>query len=87
MADPRRPVISSAVATVLPDRRDGVVDAIRAMPGVEVAAAEGAKVVILIEAANRGEAGDRLTAVALLGGVVSANMVFEHVGEDEEVPT
>lgn len=82
---PERPghVISSAVVTVKPGWRDAVTATLAGSPGTEVRAAEGSKLVVLLEGATRGEVGGRLAAIALMDGVVSANMVFEHV-EDED---
>lgn len=79
-------VISSAVVAVLPARREAVVETLARMDGTEVAAAEGARIVVLLEGRSSGEVGSRLAEIALLEGVVSANMVFEHVETDEEIP-
>lgn len=73
-------VISSAVVSVLPNRLDSIAATLAGRAGVEVHAAEGSKIVIVLEA-PRGEAGNRLVEISLLDGVVSANMVFEHSEE------
>ena len=73
-------VISSAVVSVLPDRLDSVAATLAGLADVEVHAAEGRKIVIVLEA-PRGAAGNRLVEISLLDGVVSANMVFEHSEE------
>lgn len=73
-------VISSAVVSVLPDRLDSVAATLSGLADVEVHAAEGSKIVIVLEA-PRGAAGNRLVEISLLDGVVSANMVFEHSEE------
>jgi nitrate reductase NapD len=72
--------ISSAVVSVLPGRLDSIAATLSDLPGVEVRAAEGSKIVIVLEA-PRGETGRQLVEIALLDGVVSANMVFEHIEE------
>jgi nitrate reductase NapD len=74
-------VISSAVVTAMPDRVAGVRDCLSAMPDIEVTAGKGTKLVILLEGATREMVGGRLTEIATLDGVISANMVFEHVEE------
>ena len=81
---PRYHHISSAVVSVLPAMADDVVAQLSAMRDVEVHAHEGGKIVVVIEGASTGAMGDRLTRIALLDGVVAANMVFEHI-EAEEV--
>lgn len=78
-------IISSAVVSVMPGRREAVVEALVGMSGAEVRAAEGSKIVVILEGADRGEVGGRLLRIADLDGVVSANMVFEHVEIDAEV--
>lgn len=83
MAEARLHVISSAVVTVKPGRQSAVAEALARLPQTEVRAAEGGKIVVLLEGASRGEVGGRLTEIALLEGVITANMVFEHV-EDED---
>ena len=77
-------VISSAVVTVLPGRLDEVAAALAGLEGTEVAAATNGRIVIVLEGGSRGAVGGRLAAIALMDGVVSANMVFEHVEDDEE---
>ena len=57
---------------------------VSAMRDVVVHAHEGGKIVVVIEGACTGVMGDCLTRIALLDGVVAANMVFEHI-EAEEV--
>lgn len=86
MPDTRLHIISSAVVTVKPGCRDAVVTALGGLPSTEVRAAEGNKIVVILEGASRGEVGGRLAEVALIEGVITANMVFEHVEEDGEVP-
>jgi periplasmic nitrate reductase NapD len=74
-------VISSAVVSVLPGRLEAVAGALSSRPGVEVRAAEHNKIVVIIEGSTRDEVGGRLTGIALMDGVITANMVFEHVEE------
>jgi nitrate reductase NapD len=69
--------ISSAVISVLPDRRDEVLRALAALPGVEVHQRDTSKIVIVMEAAESGILGGRLAEIATWQGVLSANMVFE----------
>ena len=76
--------ISSAVVSVLPKMADDVVARLSGMPDVEIHAHEGGKIVVTFEGESTGAMGDHLTRIALLDGVVAANMVFEHI-EAEEV--
>jgi len=75
--------ISSAVVTALPQKADSVVVQLAAMEGVEVRARHQGKIVVVIEGDSTGAMGDCLTRMALLDGVVAANMVFEHIEEAE----
>lgn len=52
------------------------------MPGVEVHAGEGSRLVVTIEGPTSGMLGETLTRMSLIDGVISANMVFEHIEED-----
>lgn len=81
----RRPYhVSSAIVVVRPERMTVVQEQLASMDGVEVHAAEGGKVVVVIEGGSTGALGARLSEMSLLEGVVAANMVFEHV-EFEEI--
>lgn len=71
--------ISSAVVTVFPARCTEVTDRLNALPGTEVHRVENGKIVIVMEAATSGELGSRLAAIAMMDGVLSANMVFEQI--------
>ena len=75
--------ISSAVVAVLPARREEVRARLEKMPGVEVHAAEGSRLVLTIEGPTSGMLGETLTGISLMDGVISANMVFEHIEEAE----
>ncbi|QOF75606.1 chaperone NapD (plasmid) [Aminobacter sp. SR38] len=75
--------ISSAVVSALPHKADSVALQLASMEGVEVRARHQGKIVVVIEGDNTGAMGDSLTRMALLDGVVAANMVFEHIEEAE----
>jgi nitrate reductase NapD len=77
--------ISSAVVSAFPERCDEVVRQINALPLTEVHRVEGGKIVIVMEGASTGEIGARLTEIALLDGVLSANMVFEQIAELDDI--
>jgi nitrate reductase NapD len=65
-----------------------VAEAIAALPGAEVHAVEGSKIVIVLEGRESGEIGARLAQIALMDGVLAANLVYEHVERlvgDEDV--
>lgn len=83
-ASPARHHISSAVVVALPARREEIGGQLRAMPGVEIHAAEGSRIVITIEGPTSGMLGETLSAISLIEGVISANMVFEHIEEQED---
>lgn len=77
-------LISSAVVTSLPGREAAIAARIDAMPGLEVMALGHGKIVVVLEGGSVGEVGNLLTEIAGMAGVVSANMVFEHVEDREE---
>lgn len=71
--------ISSAVVTAFPEHCDAVVRQINALPNTEVHRVENGKIVVVMEAESTGEMGSRLTGIALMDGVLSANFVFEQI--------
>jgi nitrate reductase NapD len=70
--------ISSAVVTLLPGRENETLTKLAGMAGVEVCAGEGIKHVVLLEGPDSGAVGGLLAAIAVMDGVISANMAFEH---------
>jgi nitrate reductase NapD len=58
---------------------DKVLARLAAMPAVEVHGYQGGKIVVVVEGPSTGAMGDHLTRIALLDGVVAANMVYEHI--------
>ena len=77
--------ISSAVVSVLPERRDEVLRTLATLPGVEIHQRDASKIVIVMEAAESGILGSRLAEIASWQGVLSANMVFEQVDGPVEI--
>ncbi|WP_065754645.1 chaperone NapD [Bradyrhizobium paxllaeri] len=77
--------ISSAVVSVLPKHRDEVLQALAALPEVEVHQRDARKIVIVMEAAESGILGARLAEIACWQGVLSANMVFEQVERSADI--
>jgi nitrate reductase NapD len=73
-----RYLISSAVVSAFPERAQAVAQTIAALPGVEVRAVHGGKIVILLEGRESGAIGARLAEIALMDGVLAANLVYEH---------
>ena len=71
--------ISSAIVSVLPNRRAEVIERLTALPGVEIHHAESFKIVIVLESEDAGAIGSRLAEIAAWSGVLSANMVFEQI--------
>jgi nitrate reductase NapD len=69
--------ISSAVMSVLPERREEVLRMLATLPGVEIHYSEALKIVIVMEAEESGILGGRLAEIASWRGVLWANMVFE----------
>lgn len=71
--------ISSAVVRANPDKVSEVVEAIAGRPGAEIFHWEGDKIVVILEGPSTKAVGDCLSEIALLDGVVSANLVYEQV--------
>ncbi|MEI2296633.1 chaperone NapD [Ensifer sp. MJa1] len=76
--------ISSAVVATMPASTEAVLAALEGMENVEIHGHGGGKIVVVIEGATTGALGDCLTQISLIDGVISANMVFEHVEMEEE---
>jgi len=71
--------ISSAIVTVRPDRAADLARHFATLPGTEVHAVQGAKIVLVLEGASVGEIGSRMAAISVMEGVFSANLVFEQI--------
>lgn len=71
--------IASAVVTAHPKHCREIAERIAAMPETVVHAIEGSKIVVVMESENHGEIGCRLTQMALMERVFSANLVFEQL--------
>ncbi len=78
-ASPRFHHVSSAVVTARPERCQDVARRIAALPQTEIHAIEGSKIIVVMESTDSGEIGSRLTAMALMDDVFSANLVFEQI--------
>ena len=70
--------ISSAVVTAWPGDCAEVARRIAALPDTEVRHADGSRIIVVMEGPDSGTIGERLAAIALIDGVLSANLVFEH---------
>lgn len=71
--------ISSAVVFATPDHVSEVRERIARLPLTEIHFEERGKMVVILEGASVGEIGARLAEIALFDGVISANLVYEHV--------
>lgn len=74
---PRELHISSAVISAVPRHVEAVAAAIAALPETEVHHVAGGKIVIVMEGPNESVIGGRLTQIALMDHVLSANLVYE----------
>lgn len=75
--------ISSAVVVAFPERRHELSKRLAEIAGVEVHAGEGSRIVVTIEGSSSGMLGETLVRISAMDGVISANMVFEHIDEGE----
>jgi len=69
--------VASAVVTAWPKDREAVARLIAELPGTEIRHAEGSRIIVVMEATENGAIGARLLKIALMEGVLSANLVFE----------
>ena len=79
--------ISSAVVVAIPEHREELSQRLAEIAGVEVHAGEGSRIVVTIEGSSSGMLGETLIRIAAMDGVISANMVFEHIDEGQERAT
>ena len=70
--------VSSAVVTAWPRDCADVARRIAALPDTEVHHVEGSRIIVVMEGPDIGTVGGRLAEIALMDGVLSANLVFEH---------
>lgn len=75
--------ISSAIVSAHPRDVAAVAEQIAAIPGNEVHAVSGPRIIVVMEDHDARALGDRLNALAALPGVLSATMVFEQSLEPE----
>jgi nitrate reductase NapD len=69
--------ISSAVVSAIPQHVPAVAAAIAELPDTEVHQIAGGKIVIVMEGPSVNVIGGRLTEIALMDHVLSANLVYE----------
>lgn len=79
--------ISSAVVVAFPERREQLSRQLSSMPGVEVHAGEGSRIVVTIEGPSSGMLGETLVRISAMDGVIAANMVFEQIDDGKDVRT
>lgn len=76
--------ISSAIVTAHPQHVAELARKLGAMPKIEVHAAEGSKIILVLEGASVGEVGGRMAEISVMDRVISANLVFEQILSAEE---
>lgn len=77
--DPRFLHVTSAIITTRPEHAATVARDLAMMPGTEVHAVEGAKIILVMEGSSTGEIGARMAEISLMDRVIAANMVFEQI--------
>ncbi|TWA91805.1 periplasmic nitrate reductase chaperone NapD [Azospirillum brasilense] len=70
--------IASILVHLRPERSPDVRAAIAALGDVEVHTEERGRMVVTVEGPHEGRIADRMTAIHLMNGVMSAVMVFHH---------
>ncbi|MDQ2104732.1 chaperone NapD [Azospirillum isscasi] len=70
--------IASILVHLRPERSPGVRAAIAALGDVDIHVEERGRMVVTVEGPHEGRIADRMTAIHLMDGVMSAVMVFHH---------
>ncbi|UKJ77104.1 chaperone NapD [Azospirillum brasilense] len=70
--------IASILVHLRPERSPDVRAAVAALGDVEIHAEERGRMVVTVEGPHEGRIADRMTAIHLMPGVMSAVMVFHH---------
>ncbi len=80
--------VSSLVVQARPDRLDEIADAITSR-GADIPASDPCgKLVVVLETDNEAKIADFLNEIAVLDGVLSANLVFHHIDDEaQDIPT
>jgi nitrate reductase NapD len=77
--------IASAVVKARPAEQDAVLARIAALAGTEIMAADRGRIIVVIEAAHHRDIADTLDRLAMLDGVLSATLVFEHAEPEKDL--
>lgn len=67
-----------------PEHNATVEQAIEAMPGVELHANDGGRMVVTVEGAAYHECADRMNELAVLSGVASSSLVYHHTDTESQ---
>jgi nitrate reductase NapD len=82
--------IASFIVLARPESLASVVDAVRAVPVAEIAACEGGKLIVLVEASCNREVMAVVDCLRDLPGVLAVNLVYHHADArdllSEEIP-
>ena len=81
---PKEAHVSSLVLHVRSEHLADVRAALAEVPGAEVPAAAGGKLVVTLETVSEAEIVTRMNEISLLPGVLSAALVFHHVETETE---
>ena len=76
--------ISSAIVSAREADAPAIAARIAAVPGNEVHAVAGPRIIVVMEDTDASRLADRLAAIAMLPGVLAASMVFEQALEPEQ---
>ena len=68
-----------------PEHSAKVEQALRAMPGVELHANQGGRMVVTVEGTEYGHCADMITELATLDGVASSSLVYHQI-DNESMP-
>jgi nitrate reductase NapAB chaperone NapD len=78
--------ILGVIVRAQPAHADAVQCALRDLPGLDIAAADGGRFVVVIEDSADANAGDTLTRITRLERVIATSLVYEYSGPDAPAP-
>ena len=78
--------VSSLIVHGRPEQAPIIAESIAAIPGAEIHAVVGGKLVVTLETANESEIVARLDHISLLDGVMAATLVYHQVEPKQQEP-
>jgi nitrate reductase NapD len=68
-----------------PEHAGAVAQAVNALPGVEIHANDGGRMVVTVEGSAYHECADRMNELAVLSGVASSSLVYHQIDTESQL--